>query len=83
MARAAVCLGVREVAEMAGVTPSCVSQFETEQRGLRHDKATRLQAVFERLGVRFINDPDGRACVCYQAPEGEWEGIRIRERNSE
>lgn len=68
MARAAVRLGVREVAEMAGVAPYTVSRFETEQGGLRHDTATKLEAAFAKLGVKFITDAEGRACICYQPP---------------
>jgi transcriptional regulator with XRE-family HTH domain len=68
MARAATRLGVREVAELAGVAPYTVSRFETEQGGLRHDTATRLEAAFAKLGVKFIHDADGRACICYEPP---------------
>ncbi len=66
MACAAVRLGVREVAEMAEVAPYTVSRFETEQGGLRHDTATKLEAAFAKLGVKFSADADGRACICYQ-----------------
>ncbi len=68
MARAAVRMGVREVAAMADVAPYTVSRFETEQGGLRHDTATKLEAAFAKLGVKFITDADGRACICYQPP---------------
>ena len=68
MARAAVRLGVREVAELAGVTPYTVSRFETEQGGLRLDTSEKLKAALGRLGVKFINDDQGRACICYEAP---------------
>lgn len=66
MARAAVRLGVRELAEMAGVAPYTVNRFETEQGGVRHDTAVKIEAVLTRLGVNFITDADGRACICYQ-----------------
>lgn len=68
MARAAVRLGVREIAELAEVAPYTVSRFETEQGGLRLDTAEKLKAALERLGVKFTNDDQGRACICYQAP---------------
>lgn len=71
MARAATRLGVREVAEMAGVATYTVSRFETEQGGLRHDTATKLEAVFAKLGVMFIKDAEGRACICYAPPTAE------------
>jgi DNA-binding LacI/PurR family transcriptional regulator len=66
MARAAVRLGVREVAELAEVAPYTVSRFETEQGGLRLDTSEKLKAAFERLGVKFTNDEQGRACICYE-----------------
>ena len=65
MARAAVRLGVREVAELAGVAPYTISRFETEQGGLRLDTAEKLKAAFSGLGIRFTNDEHGRACTCY------------------
>lgn len=70
MARAAVRLGVREVAELAGVTPYTVSRFETEQGGLRLDTAEKLKAALTKLGVRFT-DEQGRSCVCYEPPAAE------------
>ena len=69
MARAAVRLGVREIAELADVAPYTVNRFETEQGGLRLDTAEKLKSALERLGVRFMNDEQGRACVCYKPPE--------------
>ena len=67
MARAAVRLGVRELAELAGVTPYTVSRFETEQGGIRLDTAEKLKAALAKLGVRFT-DERGRSCVCYEPP---------------
>ena len=69
MARAALRLGVREVADLAGVAPYTVSRFETEQGGLRLDTAEKLKSALERLGVNFVTDDRGRACICYQQPE--------------
>lgn len=67
MARAAVRLGVRETAELAGVAPYTVNRFETEQGGLRLDTAEKLKSALERLGVRFMDDDQGRACICYKS----------------
>ena len=69
MARAAVKLGVREVAGLAGVSPYTVSRFETEQGGIRLDTAEKLRSVLEQLGVHFTTDEIGRACICYQQPD--------------
>ena len=68
MARAAVRLGVREVAELAGVAPYTISRFETEQGGLRLDTSEKLKAALVGLGIRFTNDEQGRACICYSPP---------------
>ncbi|POR40305.1 helix-turn-helix transcriptional regulator [Methylobacterium sp. V23] len=69
MARAAVKLGVREVAGLARVSPYTVNRFETEQGGIRLDTAEKLRSVLEQLGVRFMTDDHGRACICYQQPD--------------
>lgn len=74
MARAAVRLGVREVAELAEVAPYTVSRFETEQGGLRLDTAEKLKAALERLGVRFTNDGQGKGCICYDPPAKDAAG---------
>lgn len=71
MARAALRLGVRELAALADVTPYTVNRFETEQGGLRLDTAEKLRAVLEREGIRFMTDEQGRACICYQAKSAE------------
>ncbi len=68
MARAAVRLGVREVAEKVGVAPHTISRFETEQGGIRLDTAEKIKSAFEAMGVRFVND-GGRACICYEPPK--------------
>ncbi|MDN3572959.1 helix-turn-helix transcriptional regulator [Methylobacterium longum] len=68
MARAAVRLGVREVAELAGVAPYTISRFETEQGGLRLDTSEKLKTALSALGVRFTNDEQGRSCICYVPP---------------
>ena len=44
-------LGVREIAALADVTPFTVSRYETEQGGIRHDTAQRLEAALNKLGV--------------------------------
>ncbi|WP_425374911.1 helix-turn-helix domain-containing protein [Methylobacterium segetis] len=69
MARAAAKLGVREVAELAGVAPYTVSRFENEQGGLRLDTALKLRSVLEQLGVRLLEDERGWAGVSYRKPE--------------
>lgn len=67
MARAAVRLGVRELAELAGVSAPTLTRFETEAGGIRHDTAQKVQAALGKLGVRFVTE-GGQACICYSPP---------------
>lgn len=54
MARVAVGLGVRELAEAAEVAPSTISRFESEKGGLQARTLDRIQKVLERRGILFI-----------------------------
>jgi transcriptional regulator with XRE-family HTH domain len=59
MARVAVGLGVRELAEAAEVAPSTVSRFESEKGGLQARTLDRIQKVLEKRGVIFIAADSG------------------------
>ncbi|MBN8606999.1 MAG: helix-turn-helix transcriptional regulator [Caulobacterales bacterium] len=59
MARVAVGLGVRELAEAAEVAPSTISRFESEKGGLQARTLDRIQKVLERLGIVFIAADSG------------------------
>ena len=54
MARNALRFGVRELAEMAGVTPATVTRFETEKGGLQHSSAEAIRKALEAQGVQFL-----------------------------
>lgn len=54
MARAALRIGVRELAELAGVTPATVTRFETEKGGLQHTSAEAIRIALEARGVQFL-----------------------------
>ncbi len=54
MARAALGLGVRDLAELAGVSFTTVSRFETGKSGLQHSTAEALRKALEAQGVQFI-----------------------------
>ena len=54
MARNALRLGVRQLAEMAKVTPATVTRFETEKGGLQHSSAEAIRKVLEAAGVQFL-----------------------------
>ncbi|MEE2951497.1 MAG: helix-turn-helix transcriptional regulator [Pseudomonadota bacterium] len=65
-ARAILRLGVREVAEAAGVTPATITRFETEKGGLQMASIDKLRAFYESQGVMFIE------------ANGEGPGVRMR-----
>jgi len=63
MARAALGLGIREFAELAGVGVSTIQRFETGTGDLSEAKVLELQRVFETAGVEFIPENGGGAGV--------------------
>ena len=73
-ARAAVRLGVRELAELAGVTPATVTRFETEKGGINMKSASAIQGALERLGVVFVSKNGGEAGIRYAPPDEDGDG---------
>ena len=66
MARAALELGVRELAEAAKVSTNTVTRFERGEPLLGRT-VDALQAVFEAAGIAFIAEEKGRGA-----------GVRLR-----
>lgn len=65
-ARALLKLGVRDVAEMAKVTPNTVSRIEQDDQGPRGAQPVTIEAirkVYEAAGVQFIPENGGGAGV--------------------
>ena len=54
MARAATQLGVRELAELAGVSFTTVSRFETGKSGLQLSTAEAIRKALAAQGVQFL-----------------------------
>jgi len=54
LARTAVGLGVRELAERAGIAPSTVQRFESGKGDMHSRTLDRVQTVLEEAGVLFI-----------------------------
>lgn len=57
MARAALKMGVREIADMAGVTPNTISRFENGSDP-KQSTVEALRNVYQSLGVQFLQDGD-------------------------
>ncbi|WP_134682441.1 helix-turn-helix domain-containing protein [Paracoccus ravus] len=55
MARAGLGLGVRELGEMAGVSFTTISRFETGKSGLQLSTAEAIRKVLEAEGVQFLD----------------------------
>lgn len=70
MARAALQLGVRELAEMADVATATIVRFEKERGGLNAATLARMKAALEAAGLIFLE----------QAENGP--GLRMRDRQA-
>jgi transcriptional regulator with XRE-family HTH domain len=64
MARAALKLGVRDLAEMAKVSPATIVRFEASDAGVLERTIDAIQRALEAAGVEFTN--------------GEQPGVRMR-----
>jgi transcriptional regulator with XRE-family HTH domain len=54
MARAALGLRVRDLAEMAGVSFTTINRFETGKSGLQLSTAEAIRKALEAQGVQFL-----------------------------
>ncbi|GAA4178254.1 helix-turn-helix transcriptional regulator [Shinella granuli] len=68
MARAALKIGVRELAEMASVTTATITRFENERGGLNSATRAKLRSALEAAGIMFIDQ------------NGNGPGVRLRDR---
>jgi transcriptional regulator with XRE-family HTH domain len=66
MARAALTIGVRELAQKAGVSAMTVTRFENGHSGGYPETLEKLQRALEAAGVEFTN--------------GDQPGVRMRKR---
>lgn len=66
MARAALRLGVRELAELAGVAPMTISRLENGQSGGQGDTLRKIESALTSAGVIFIDQ------------NGDGPGVRMR-----
>lgn len=59
LARVALGLGVRELAEAADIAPSTITRFESGKGGMQARTLDKIQRVLERGGVVFIDADTG------------------------
>ncbi len=65
MARAALGLGVRDLAKLAGVSPDTVSRLERGEK-LKDETVLSIGAALEKQGIIFV------------AENGEGPGVRLK-----
>lgn len=63
MARAALQIGVRELADLADVSAMTVTRFETGKSGGHAETLRKIQAALEKAGVEIIPENGGGAGV--------------------
>ncbi|MEW6020062.1 MAG: helix-turn-helix transcriptional regulator [Pseudomonadota bacterium] len=54
LARTALRLGIRELADAAGVSPTTVTRFESGRGGVHSGTLASLEAVLEKRGIVFV-----------------------------
>lgn len=58
MARNALRIGTRELAEIAGVSFTTINRFETEKGGMQHSNAEAVRKALEAQGIQFLEEGD-------------------------
>jgi transcriptional regulator with XRE-family HTH domain len=71
MARAALQLGVRELAELSKTSAMTITRFETGKSGGHADTLRKLQTSLEAAGIEFIAENGGGA------------GVRLRKKSEQ
>ena len=70
MARAALKIGVRDLASLAGVTPPTISRFETGKASINSGTMKKMINALEDAGIEFIDEgkasPSGGAGVRFK-----------------
>lgn len=56
MARNALRMGTRELAELANVSFTTISRFETEKGGLQHASAEAIRKALASQGIQFLEN---------------------------
>ena len=66
MARAALNIGVRDLAGMIEAAPSTLTRFETGKGGLQSGTMFKIKVALEARGVAFLED------------DGQGSGVRVK-----
>ena len=66
MARSALKIGVRELAEMANITTATITRFENERGGLQTETHDKIEKALQNAGIIFIPE------------NGDGAGVRLR-----
>ena len=56
MARSALKIGVRDLAELADVTTATITRYENERGGLNQATESKLRIALEKAGIEFLGD---------------------------
>lgn len=83
MARAALGLGVRDLAILAKVSSMTVTRFENGKSQGYPDTLAKVRAAFEKAGVDFIAENGGGAGVRLKAKGGTIPGAELNASNDE
>jgi hypothetical protein len=63
MARAALKIGIRDLAKIASVTTATLTRYENERGGMHADTRDKVRRALEAAGVEFIAENGGGAGV--------------------
>jgi transcriptional regulator with XRE-family HTH domain len=63
MARSALKIGVRDLADMASVTTATITRYENERGGLNATTRDKIATALELAGVIFVADGRGEGVI--------------------
>lgn len=56
MARSALKIGVRDLAELADVTTATITRYENERGGINQATEVKLRSALEKAGIEFLGE---------------------------
>ena len=76
MARTALALGVRELAQLAGVSPNTIARLERGE-DMRQQTVDAIRHALEGAGVEFLDENGGGAGVRLRKSAGEGDASDV------